>query len=130
MNKVIKKYMMAIVAVMLVIGFSAFKVVESQKTYQNDLPEDFIPWYFTGDDEETLHADKYSEDDSDVTCGGEEEIICKIYAPRQDFPNTDKPDLNAQVLSNSPDKVSDYIDAAMSAPGNQNLIVESFKEGN
>lgn len=36
MKKILKQYMMAIVAVMLVVGFSAFKVVENSSTAPQD----------------------------------------------------------------------------------------------
>jgi|SRR5690554_2822632 len=127
MKKVIKSYMMAIVAVMLVAGFSAFKVVESPKIYQDDLPEDFIPWYFTGDDEDDVNdPTKYTQNPSQAPdCIGLEEVVCEIYAPEG---SSGQPDLDAHIdLSDaSSSTVEQLIELAMDHM-QDNAVVKSFR---
>lgn len=118
---------MAIVAVMLVAGFSAFKIGESQKTYQDDLPEDFIPWYYTGDDEDDVNdPTKYSKTPTH-DCDGDD-VICEIYAPEDENTIPLIPNLEAQIdpQNTASDTVEDLILEAMTSK-TTNDVVRSFK---
>lgn len=120
--------MMAIVAVMLVAGFSAFKVVESPKIYQDDLPEDFIPWYFTGDDEDDVNdPQKYTQNPSQApNCEGLKEVVCEIYAPEG---SPGQPDLDAHIVPSNTNSltVQQLIDEAMDFE-QENLVVKKMRE--
>lgn len=101
---------MAIVAVMMVVGFSAFKVVENTKTD----PVGYIPWYFTGNDEDDVLDKSFyeKEDENDPQdCSGNE-IICVIIAPED---SNQEPDLNAHIdpLDTGSPTISQLIEQAM-----------------
>lgn len=82
MKTTLKKYMTAVVAVMLVIGFSAFKVVESTKAVSMS-EKDLIRWRFTGGpSDDPIDPSNYIEKEvNDPSCDQITDLICEIEAP-------------------------------------------------
>src|SRR5690554_3060084 len=127
MKNLIQKYFMAIVAVMMMVGFSAYKTIENNKT---DDPE-LETWYFNGEETEETDAEEYSRDqDPGLDCG-DPETICEITAPKDPF-NNHLPDLDHIVDPLDPinptKTVRDYIVEAMNNPGTPNAVVDSFRK--
>lgn len=121
MKKIIQQYLMAIVAVMMVIGFSAFKVVDTL----NDNPE-YVSWYFTGEHEDdVIYPEFYSDEDPEI-CGEDDEVVCEIKAPEG---LSGKPDLSAPSDPNNPSpSIQDRIEEAMTLPKSTNDVVISLRE--
>lgn len=100
MNK-LHKFSMAIVAVVMIAGFSAFKM--SERTLKTDDPEVEI-WYFNGDDENQVKNPLFYSKTTE-SCGGSTAVVCEIHAPEG---NPNRPDLSSPVTQ-------DLIDQAMSS---------------
>ncbi len=116
---------MAIVAVIMVVGFSAFKVGEMTKVA--GVSKVYTSWYFMGGDE--TNPSHYTDDESQAPdCVGTQEIICEILAPEDLV--SGGPDLNAPSDPNdvNSDKVEDLIIDARDNPGNSNASVLSFRQ--
>lgn len=116
---------MAIVAVMMMVGFSAFKVVETL----NDDPI-LETWYFIGEENEETDASQYSlEQDPENECGLPV-TICEILAPLD--PSTNLPKMDHIVDPNDqhiPQRtVEYYILEAMANPGTPNVVVKDFRD--
>lgn len=104
MNKVIKKYMMAIVAVMLVIGFSAFKVAETVNSVSQ------TDWYHVGPNDVTsilevkgiMSAPPLAGEDDDSCATENEGEICAI---------------ELKVQSSAPSPIGEPLDNIDNLPG-------------
>lgn len=124
MTNVFKNFGMAMVAILMIVGFSAFKVVEKPL---NNTSIKLEYWYFNGNLGEETDASKYSKiQDPNLECGGNT-TICLIQAPEGTNPNF--PDLNHVVNPSEPDKtVESYITEAMDDLTNPDYtVVFSFR---
>lgn len=108
---------MAIVAVMMVVGFSAFKVIEAP-TDLNTTMKVQKTWYFTGTDPLHVGLPEHYTDEQDEApdCDDEKQVVCTIIAPEGD---DGEPDLSSPTIQS-------LIDDAMDT-GNTNSVVQSFR---
>lgn len=121
-KSLLKNYFMAIVAIVMIVGFSAFKVVENNSAIKME------SWYYNGGNDGEGNASNYDEVLSSQFECGEIETICLIEAPEDPF-NLGHPDLDYEVDPiNNPNKtVQDYINEALDT-GQDNEVVKSFRK--
>lgn len=119
MKTLFNKFMMAMVAVVMVVGFSAFKAFNLNKSKY-----DLDTWYFDGSsDSDVTNQNAYSTIDPQ-TCDLGDDVVCKILAPN----NNGLPDLEAHIIpedSESP-TYKDLIEQAMLSKSSNEVVV-SFR---
>lgn len=119
---------MAIVAVMMVVGFSAFKLTDVRSdeivVKMNDDP---VLWRFigSGPGDVTEPSAYIKKDDNDDDCDLGEEIICEILAPEG---NPNEPDLDQHLDPNNTNTptYAQLIDEAMDEK-ETNAVVLAFR---
>lgn len=131
-TKIVKNYFMAVVAMVMIIGFSAFKVgtlvsPEISTTSAKNVRLDF--WAFTGDDpEDATNPENYIKaSGSPIFCDNLAHTVCYIEAPEQS--NGIYPDLDEVVdpLQDPLRTYSDSIEEAMNGTPSTNDVVKSLR---
>lgn len=119
---------MAIVAVMLVVGFSAFKVIEITETPKTTTATlDLELWRFTDNNPaQVTNPELYIEKPSNASpCDQFTDIICEIEAPKH--PVTGEPMLDELVPDDPEDRTyADFIFEAMQSK-TTNEVVKDFR---
>lgn len=123
MTNVFKKFGMAIVAILMVVGFSAFKASEKENSKKSINLE---VWYFNGSNNGSLNTpSEYSKSQPNL-CGSTKQTICEVNVPTD--PITGLPDLDAHL---DPDDINsptyeEMIEEALYS-GAENEVVRSFR---
>ena len=118
---------MAIVAVMMVVGFSAFRVIETRGTSvstneNTSVRSEYWRFISTNPLDITDPSAYIKTEEEDPDCDGSI-LVCEIYAPADGI----HPDLDAVFDQNTGETYADLIEDAMSGTPSTNDVVVGLK---